>query len=409
MRKSKDIRVLRELAMQYADIAADPIQNERRDLWRKHNSLKPTRIPIHVRSFPEVEIPVMKLDCEDEFYRWHERMLRRLLFQNWIGDDYVFEPWITQRATLILPPHNIWGVPFGRIPSPDARGSWMFDPGMKNLEDIDRLATPKHAIDEEATRLNVERITEAIGDIITVNVDRSPEYLSSHADISYYLACFRGLEQVLWDMMDNPKWLHTLLGRMRDGILKAQQEAEDAGDFQTGSSNNNQVMPYAEELPLPEANSAPVTRDKLQTFMAAQEFTLVSPQMHDEFLLQYQMPIMEKFGLVAYGCCEDLTEKIDMLRKIPNLRRIAVTPVANVRRCAEQIGADYVISWRPNPATMVCCGFDPDYIRGHIRQALEECRGCFVDITLKDVSTVEGDPARLREWVRITREVAEDF
>ncbi len=41
-----------------------------------------------------------------------------------------------------------------------------------------------------------------------------------------------------------------------------------------------------------------------------------------------------------------------MLRQFPNLRNIVVTPRADVRRCAEQIGTDYVISWRPNPADM---------------------------------------------------------
>jgi hypothetical protein len=168
-------------------------------------------------------------------------------------------------------------------------------------------------------------------------------------------------------------------------------------------------MPYCEELPGREAGDQSVTRDKLWTFMAAQEYTLVSPEMHYEFLLRYQMPIMEKFGLVAYGCCEDLTEKIDMLRKIPNLRRIAVTPVADVRRSAEQIGTDYVISWRPNPSRTVCCGFDPDQLRAYTKQALEDSKGCHVDIMLKDVHTVEGEPERLKEWVRITREVAEGY
>ena len=65
----------------------------------------------------------------------------------------------------------------------------------------------------------------------------------------------------------------------------------------------------------------------------------------EEFLLRYQLPILRRFGLTAYGWCEDLTHKIDMLRQIPNLRRIAVSPFAGVARCAEQIGADYALSF----------------------------------------------------------------
>jgi len=79
-----------------------------------------------------------------------------------------------------------------------------------------------------------------------------------------------------------------------------------------------------------------------------------------------------------------------------------------VRRCAEQIGTDYVLSWRPSPAEMVCRGFDPDRVRRITREALDAAAGCHVDITLKDVETVGGDFSRLIEWSRITREIAED-
>ena len=78
-------------------------------------------------------------------------------------------------------------------------------------------------------------------------------------------------------------------------------------------------------------------------------------------------------------------------------------------RCAEQIGTDYVISYRPNPAEMVCCGFDADHVREAIRRDLDACRGLHVDITLKDVNTVENQPQRLAEWVRTVREVADEY
>jgi hypothetical protein len=127
-------------------------------------------------------------------------------------------------------------------------------------------------------------------------------------------------------------------------------------------------------------------------------------------MLQYQIPIMAKFGLSAYGCCEDLTNKIDMVKQIPNLRRIAVTPRADVRRSAERIGPEYVSSWRPNPAETVCCGFDAERIRKTVREAKEafEKNGCHYDVCLKDVETVENRPERLREFVRIVREVTGD-
>ena len=130
--------------------------------------------------------------------------------------------------------------------------------------------------------------------------------------------------------------------------------------------------------------------------------------MQEEFLQQYQIPVLEKFGLVAFGCCEDLTCKIDMIRSIPNLRRIAVTPFADVERCAEQIGQDYVLSYRPSPADMVSYGLDRDRIRSILKRDLEACRDSHVDITLKDVETVEKDPERVKNWVAVTRSVIDE-
>jgi hypothetical protein len=151
-----------------------------------------------------------------------------------------------------------------------------------------------------------------------------------------------------------------------------------------------------------------VPRKALWYFCASQEFAVIGPARFEEFMLRYQLPIISAFGLCAYGCCEDLSEKIESLRRIPNLRRIAVSPMADIRRCAEQIGKDYVFSYRPSPSDMVGYGLDEGRIRQLLREDLEACRHCRVDVTLKDVETVQGDPSRLSRWVAIAREVIED-
>jgi hypothetical protein len=150
-----------------------------------------------------------------------------------------------------------------------------------------------------------------------------------------------------------------------------------------------------------------VNRKDLWWFCAAQEFAVIGPEQFDEFLVQYQLPIIREFGLVAYGCCEDLTRKLGVLRQIPNLRRIAVSPMANVKECAEQIGDEYVFSYRPSPSDMVGYGWDEARARRILREDLEVCKanGCHVDITLKDVETVQGERQRLFDWMRVARSV----
>jgi hypothetical protein len=300
-----------------------------------------------------------------------------------------------------------WGVGVARHYAEEPGGAFKIDYAIKNLEDIKNLRMPRHEIDEEKTAERLALVNDAVGDIITVNLNRGPAYIMWAGDIATELGYLRGIEHFMMDMMDNPEWLKQLVQFLSDGILQVHDQAEAAGDW--GLCNHqNQAMPYAEELQDPAANATGVNRKQLWGYQAAQELTAVSPDMHEEFMLNYQIPILEKFGLVAYGCCEDLTRKIDILRKIPNLRRIAVSPFADAPRCAEQIGTDYVISYRPSPADMVSYGFDEDRIRKILTRDLTACKDSHVDITLKDVETVQSDPGRVRNWVQLTRRIIDE-
>jgi hypothetical protein len=409
----RDIGIVRDLAKQYAEIAAKPVQDERRRLWAAHHSLKKTR-PLVLATFGMWNVWCRevfgddKMQCEDPFYRDHERTLRMALMQDSVGDDFILEPWFTQHAAVKGSWGTLWGVEEGRHSSDVEGGAWAFDPPVKEWSDVAKLRATPHEVDEEATVRNVGRLHEAVGDILPIDVPRTPAYNGFTADISTNIARLRGLNELMMDMYDHPQELHQLLAFMRDGILANNQHAEQAGAYSL-TTQSNQAMPYAEELERRRPNSGPRRRKDLWGFCAAQEYTLISPRFHEEFLFQYQRAIFEHFALVHYGCCEDLTNKIGMLRTLKNLRSIAVTPRADVRKSAEQIGADYVISWRPNPTDMVCCTWDEDLIRTTIRNGLEACKGCRVHIHLKDIETVQGDPTRLARWVKIVRRIADEY
>ncbi|MDP6700361.1 MAG: hypothetical protein QGH25_11980, partial [Candidatus Latescibacteria bacterium] len=359
-----DATVLRELAKRYLDICHHPQQDQRRDLWQKKNSLEPVRPLIYVRAFAWREMAESACLCADGLLRECEGFFRHALFWDGLADDSIFEPWVMLRARY---ESSGWGLSGRRNLPAESNGAFKIDYPLKELADAEKLRVPNHRIDEKKTAQDALRLQEAIGDIIAVDIDRGPAYRMWSADLSTDLGYLRGIEHFMLDIMDNPEWLHGLMAFMRDGVLRTHQQAEAAGDWGL-SAHQNQSMPYALELQPPAPNVKGVKREALWGFCAAQEWTATSPQQHDEFLLRYQLPLLEPFGLVAYGCCEDLTEKIDILRQIPNLRRIAVSPFADVARCAQQIGTDYVISYRPSPADMVGYDFDPQRIRQILRR-----------------------------------------
>ena len=96
-------------------------------------------------------------------------------------------------------------------------------------------------------------------------------------------------------------------------------------------------------------------------------------------------------------------EKIDIIRNIPHVRKISMSPWADVEEGAELIGRDFVFSRKPTPALLARDTPQPDAVEQDLQDTLERCtrHGCPVEFILKDISTVRYQPQRLWEWADI--------
>jgi hypothetical protein len=132
--------------------------------------------------------------------------------------------------------------------------------------------------------------------------------------------------------------------------------------------------------------------------------------MFKEFELDYLYSIAKRFAYTYYGCCEPLDDKIELLKTIPNLRKIGCSPWANVERCAEQIGGDYVLARKPNPA-YVAHSTDPEVIRKEIETSVKAAQryGCPTEFVLKDISTVSHKPENLIVWAQTASDVLDKY
>jgi hypothetical protein len=142
---------------------------------------------------------------------------------------------------------------------------------------------------------------------------------------------------------------------------------------------------------------------------AAQIFSEVSPAMHREFALEHEARFYRRFGRVYYGCCEPLHAKVDVCAQcLPNMYKISMSPWVNFPEAVKQVRDRFVFAWKPNPAFLAYDQWDADLVRTDIRDKLTMAvaGGCFVEIHLKDISTVRGEPWRLTEWERIAKEEA---
>jgi hypothetical protein len=195
-------------------------------------------------------------------------------------------------------------------------------------------------------------------------------------------------------------WLARLDQWERLGLL-----SPNADNTRVGSGG----YAYCGELPGGTEAARPVEPDRLWGSAAAQIFSSVSPQMHWEFALQYEMRWLRRWGLTYYGCCEPLDSKIDILRRIPNLRKVSMSPWVDPARGAAGLGDRYVYSCKPSPAILARNRWRPQAARRQLVELLEATRGCAVEIIMKDISTVRHEPQRLWEWADMAVELADRY
>jgi hypothetical protein len=213
-------------------------------------------------------------------------------------------------------------------------------------------------------------------------------------------------------MYDNPEGMHNFMAFLRDGTLKMLDHLE-AGDLLSLNNDSDYVgsggFGFTKELPQAGFNGSHVSTRDMWGFCESQETCHVSPAMFEEFIFPYQLPIMERFGLNCYGCCEPLDKRWHVIKQIPRLRRVSVSPWADVAAMSEQLGDRYIFSLKPNPAVLAVSPLDEEQIRKELRSAIQFTKNCHLEIIMKDNNTICGNPQHVIQWVKIVREEAESF
>jgi hypothetical protein len=218
------------------------------------------------------------------------------------------------------------------------------------------------------------------------------------------------VERALTDLVDYPERINAAMERFVDAHLAMLDQWEALGLLARNDDNTrigSGGYGYTSSLPGPGFDSTRITPRNLWGCATAQIFSDVSPRMHWEFALRHELRWLERWGLTYYGCCEPLDRKIDILRRVPNLRKISCSPWNDLERFIGKVGTQYVISRKPNPAILARDGWNPDEARRDLREFLDRAQGLSVEIILKDISTLRYDPRRLWDWAAIAMEEAQ--
>ncbi|MDH7601574.1 MAG: hypothetical protein QHI38_05425 [Armatimonadota bacterium] len=397
---------VRELAIKVAELASTPENESVKKRWRDVNALrKPDRAPVWccpVGCWNEL-LPDDSLQCSDPFLRGIERELRQILIKHDIGDDTPIQDFWPVPALFDVDPPNVWGVEIKRHTPEVAGGAWAYDPPLKSEEDFDRLTIPTYTYNQARTEEALARAHDAIGDILPVRLTCGPNV---NPTLETQAAELRGLEQLLLDMAEKPDLVHRLMSHVRDATLAVMDQMEA-----TGLLTFNGIGPMYESDPIGTApENGRLTYANLWGHANNQEFDRISPRMWEEFALSYQLPVLTRFGLVSYGCCDDLTDKIDGVLTIPNLRIFVCSAWTNLDRVIEKCGTNYTIMWRQKASDVVFArDCELDRIRHHLEEGMRKLQGCCYQVVLRELQTLAGHADRLHQWTRIAVEIAEKY
>ena len=405
-----DREILSDLAKEVLEVVNGPVNQDRRRLWLKHNSLEGERPMVLIEPCGVEQDWTHK--CEDEKARSIEGGLRYRLFHfKNIADDLVIPAYLTVNWHVSGTGYGVAPVTHRGETTDGAMGSYVWEHPIEDISrDFHLLGQRTFSVDREATLAEKARLEEMTDGVMPVRIRGGYWWTMG---LTWAAINLIGLENLMLYMYDDPEGLHKIMAFLRDdhlahaewleseGLLTLNNEADYVGSGGHGWCND---LPQSDWK-----DGDPVRMKDMWVLSESQETVGVGPELFEEFIFPYQLAIAERFGLTYYGCCEPVHSRWHVIKKIPNLRSVSISPWCDQEFMAEAMGRDYVFCRKPNPTLISTEKFDEDLIREDIRHTLTVAKGCEIELVMKDVHTTANDPTRSARWVRIAREVIGEF
>ena len=401
-----DREILCQLAEKVAELAARDIEQQKKQLWYKVNALEKTKPIVFCdpeNGWNEI-ITDEQMKCEGELARQWEMTLRKEIF--WgesMGDDKVIE------AVFNVPyifSESDWGM-HEKIHRTKQEGSYAWEPPLKDITDLSKLHAPIIKVNYDDTELMMETARKTFEGILEVKLKGTWWWTLG---MTWTLINLRGLSQIMYDMYDHPDELKQVMGILRDGHLAKLDYLQENGLLSLNTGNTyvgSGGFGFTKELPQKDFDDKRVRTVDMWGFCESQETVGVSAEMFEEFIYPYQVPIMQRFGINCYGCCEPLDKRWHVVKRYPNLRRVSVSPWADLEKMAEYLEDKYIYSYKPTPVDLAVANMDEDRVADNIRNVLQIAKDCRLEIIMKDNHTLGNNPQNAVRWCQIAQREAQ--
>ncbi len=405
----EDKAVLRALAQKKHEYANSETVIANRKMWCATNDMAMTKPPVFIDEICWSEFskePELQIETKHPFAQELEDFLRKELycfekgFGNPVLEDYIESPLVVHDSGFQID-EDVDTKSSDRNAEVVSRH---FNTFINCLDDVEKIKTPEVAVDWERTAQYTELMEEIFEGVIAVHQVGARGLWFTPWD---YLIRVMGIEKTMVNMYTNPEFVDAAVKRYVECAMVRMAKYKELGIW---ASNNNSCRVGSGGYGITSELAAPTEGwtncDTMQMWGCgnAQIFSGVSPSMHWDFSLKYEIEWMQNFGFNYYGCCEPLHFKMDIMDKIPNLRKISMSPWNKWDEAAPRCKDKYVMSCKPNPAIFSTGDMDEALARAEVEKIINQTQGCSIEVVMKDISTVDYQPQKLIRWCEIARE-----
>ncbi|MEG0702388.1 MAG: hypothetical protein RR449_02305 [Christensenella sp.] len=411
----KETERLRKLAARYSEIAQSDDMKTKKRQWTALRDLKPERPMILFETFSVTGfLTEADFECENPYLKNVEKTFLQAIKQyEFVQDDIVIENYF-QLAWRVI--RSDYGVKIVEHHADDSMG-YMSNFPIATPEDMEKLKPRTFYVDRERTLGMKQTLEDIFGDILPVRVGN---YDNFFPDFGFNPFCGNNAPVITMDLFklvgndnlmfwpyDYPEALTKLMDFLMEDRRRFVKWLQDE-KIMALNTDNQFAGPsgygYVSELPNASSGAVPTPKN-CWTWVESQETNLYSPDMFGELFLPYLAEYANMFGLVSYGCCEPVDDRIDLVKKaMPGLRTVSVSGWNNFESVAESLGKDYVYCRKPNPAYISGADRNWDGMKKDIERTWNCTKNQPVEFVVRDVYDIAEDMARIPEWVKMTKE-----
>lgn len=412
-----DRGILREVAkrqLEFSNMERNKILKEK---WYLHNALQGDVPMVVLESWGfNNEVIVPRLKCEGEF----ARKVEFDIYQNFVNQELFEDDRVTPErfemnydTEFKLFDLDVQKEYVSGKQEEDSAGIGVrFIPVIEDLEDdFEKIKRSTFSVNMESTKIKFDLLTEIIGDILPVRIKMDALYSVPTQMIIHLM----DMENMMINLAQYPELFKKIMDQAAEDTLAYYDMLEDKRLILPTTeyeSVGQGTFAFNRELPdTPTAEGRPLTRKDVWGYLDSQETLSISPKMFEEIIFPCYEKIGSQFGLLSYGCCEPVHKIWDTcLSKFKNLRKVSISPWCDEEFMGERLQGTNIIYHRKPAATFLGVGelLDEDAFRKYIRKSVFAAKGCKMEITQRDIYTINNDVNKAHRYIEIIREEIEN-